>query len=29
LDLRSIVRAERLRAASQLARHSSLINRTK
>ena len=29
LDLRSIVRAERLRAASQLARHSSLINRMK
>jgi guanylate kinase len=29
LDLRSIVRAERLRAASQLARHSSLLNRMK
>ena len=27
LDLRSIVRAERLKTASQLARHSSLINR--
>jgi guanylate kinase len=29
LDLRSIIRAERLKAASQLARHSSLINRMK
>ena len=29
LDLRSIVRAERLKSASQLARHSSLINRMK
>jgi guanylate kinase len=29
LDLRSIVRAERLKAASQLARHASLINRLK
>lgn len=29
LDLRSIVRAERLKAASQLARHSSLLNRMK
>jgi guanylate kinase len=29
LDLRSIVRAERLRTASQLARHSSLLNRMK
>jgi len=29
LDLRSIVRAERLKTASQLARHSSLLNRMK
>jgi len=29
LDLRSIVRAERLKAARQLARHSTLINRMK
>jgi guanylate kinase len=29
LDLRSIVRAERLKTASQLARHSNLLNRTK
>ena len=29
LDLRSIVRAERLKSPSQLARHSSLINRMK
>ncbi len=29
LDLRSIVRAERLRTATQLARHSSLLNRMK
>ena len=29
LDLRSIVRAERLRLARQLARHSDLFNRLK
>ena len=29
LDLRSIVRAERLKAARQLERHSSVINRMK
>jgi len=29
LDLRSIIRAERLKAARQLARHATLINRMK